>query len=226
MPGIHCTWVEQEGVRLTRVGMGTHQAQEKGRDWRGMRAGFWHSKVRDRHLGHSKKKEPRGFTDGGRCLLQDKWNQHLYKSKHYAVLESTLKRNIWWRGKLHILWTETANFSRKSKTVNTISSQPRWSLSQLLGSNYHKKQAQTVCKQECGPEFVTLVFYSTYERTFCLFGNWVLKYHLQGRRDRRTFHDLITAAGMLWMRNVSYSLTCLSIWSPVGGTVWKMVQPC
>lgn len=147
-------WVEQESIRLTPVGMGTHQAPEKGRDWRGIRAGFWHSKVRDRHLGHTKKKEPRGFTDGGRCLLQDKWNQHLYTSKHYAVLESTLKRNIWWRGKLNILWTETANFSRKNKTVNTISSQPRWSLSQLLGSNYHKKQAQTVCKQECGPEFV------------------------------------------------------------------------
>lgn len=136
-----------------------------------------------------------------------------------AVLESTCKGSIWWCGIFDILRTETTNFSRKGQTVNTFSSQPRWSLSQLLGSNSHKKQAQTTCKQECGPEFVIPVFYLWKN----MLPTWKYSSEIPSARKKGPPHFswLNNSVWMVWMINVSYSLTCLNIWSPAGGTVWK-----
>lgn len=77
---------------------------KRGGGARGVRAELWLPTVRQKHLRHMKRKEPRGFTEGGSCVLADRWTQHLHTSEHYVVLESLLKGNsIGWCGRLDIL---------------------------------------------------------------------------------------------------------------------------
>jgi hypothetical protein len=76
---------------------------KRGAGARGVRAELWPPTVRQRHLRHMKRKETRGFIEGGSCVLADRWTQSLHTSEHYVVLESLLKGNSGWCGRLDIL---------------------------------------------------------------------------------------------------------------------------